>query len=63
MAVVKIKTSKKYGKWLKKHLEKEHPKTKGHISYCEMCGRKTKKVQRDYRSINICAECLKKQYR
>jgi len=26
-----IKTSKKYGTWLKKHLEKEHPKTKGKI--------------------------------
>jgi hypothetical protein len=26
-----IKTSKKYGTWLKKHLEKEHPKTKHKI--------------------------------
>jgi hypothetical protein len=26
-----ISTSKKYGCWLKKHLEKEHRKTKGHI--------------------------------
>lgn len=28
---VVIKTTKKYGTWLKKHLEKEHRKTKGHI--------------------------------
>lgn len=26
-----IKASKKYSKWLKKHLEKEHPKTRGYI--------------------------------
>jgi hypothetical protein len=26
-----IKTSEKYGNWLSKHLEKEHPKTKGKI--------------------------------
>jgi hypothetical protein len=26
-----IKTSKRYGTWLKGHLEKEHRKTKGHI--------------------------------
>lgn len=26
-----IKTSKKYGKYLSKHLQKEHPKTKGKI--------------------------------
>lgn len=26
-----IKASKKYVLWLKKHLEKEHPKTKGRI--------------------------------
>lgn len=26
-----INTSKKYGMWLKKHLSKEHPKTKGKI--------------------------------
>lgn len=28
---VEITASKKYGTWLKKHLEKEHPKTKGKI--------------------------------
>jgi hypothetical protein len=28
---VMIETSKKYGAWLKSHLEKEHPKTKGRI--------------------------------
>ena len=27
-----INTSKKYGTWLKGHLEKEHPKTKHHIT-------------------------------
>lgn len=26
-----IKTNKKYGRWLSKHLQKEHPKTKGKI--------------------------------
>lgn len=26
-----ISTSKKYGEYLSKHLQKEHPKTKGHI--------------------------------
>jgi predicted secreted acid phosphatase len=26
-----ISTNKKYGTWLKKHLEKEHKKTKGKI--------------------------------
>lgn len=26
-----IRTSKRYGTWLKGHLEKEHPKTKGKI--------------------------------
>ena len=26
-----INTNKKYGLWLKKHLEKEHPKTKNRI--------------------------------
>ena len=26
-----IRTNPKYGKWLKNHLEHEHPKTKGHI--------------------------------
>lgn len=26
-----IKTSKDYGNWLCKHLQKEHPKTKGKI--------------------------------
>lgn len=26
-----IKTNKKYGTWLKGHLEKEHPKTKNKI--------------------------------
>jgi len=26
-----IETSKKYGEYLSKHLQKEHPKTKGHI--------------------------------
>jgi len=26
-----ITTSVKYGGWLKKHLEREHPKTKGNI--------------------------------
>jgi len=26
-----IKTSKGYGNWLSKHLQKEHPKTKGKI--------------------------------
>jgi hypothetical protein len=26
-----IRTSRKYGNWLKGHLEKEHPKTKGRI--------------------------------
>lgn len=30
---LKIKTNKKYGKWLGKHLAKEHPKTRGKISY------------------------------
>ena len=29
--ILKIKTSKKYGTWLAKHLAKEHPKTKGNI--------------------------------
>lgn len=28
---VTIITSRKYGSYLKKHLEKEHPKTKGKI--------------------------------
>lgn len=28
---VVITVSKKYGKWLKGHLEREHPKTKGKI--------------------------------
>lgn len=28
---VSIKTTKKYGKYLEKHLQKEHPKTKGKI--------------------------------
>jgi hypothetical protein len=27
-----IKTTKKYGEYLSKHLQKEHPKTKGHIN-------------------------------
>ena len=31
MAKIVIKVSKKYGTWLKNHLEKEHPKTKGKI--------------------------------
>lgn len=31
MVTVKIKTSKRYGKYLAKHLAKEHPKTKGKI--------------------------------
>ena len=31
MAKVVIKTTKKYAKYLKPHLEKEHPKTKGKI--------------------------------
>jgi len=26
-----IRTSRKYGSWLAKHLAKEHPKTKGRI--------------------------------
>jgi len=26
-----INTTKKYGNYLKEHLQKEHPKTKGHI--------------------------------
>lgn len=33
MAKVTITTSQRYGKWLKSHLEKEHPKTKGHIKF------------------------------
>lgn len=28
---VVIQTTSKYGSWLKRHLQKEHPKTKGHI--------------------------------
>ena len=32
MVKVVIETSKKYAKYLKPHLEKEHPKTKGKIS-------------------------------
>jgi len=31
MAKVVIKTSIKYAKYLSKHLQKEHPKTKGKI--------------------------------
>jgi hypothetical protein len=31
MAKIIIKTNKKYGTWLKHHLEIEHPKTKGKI--------------------------------
>jgi len=31
MVTLKIKTSKKYGLYLSKHLAKEHPKTKGKI--------------------------------
>lgn len=32
MARVIIRTSKKYGEYLSKHLQKEHPKTKGKIT-------------------------------
>ena len=28
---LEIKVTKKYGEWLSKHLQKEHPKTKGRI--------------------------------
>jgi hypothetical protein len=31
MAKVIIHVSKKYGRYLKEHLEEEHPKTKGNI--------------------------------
>jgi len=31
MAKVVITTSRKYANYLSKHLQKEHPKTKGHI--------------------------------
>ena len=34
MARVVIETSKKYAEYLKKHLPKEHPKTKGKIRVC-----------------------------
>lgn len=33
MAKVTITTSQRYGKYLVKHLAKEHPKTKGHIKF------------------------------
>jgi hypothetical protein len=32
MVKIVIKTDKKYANYLKPHLEKEHPKTKGKIS-------------------------------
>jgi len=31
MAEIEIHTTKKYAKYLKPHLEEEHPKTRGHI--------------------------------
>lgn len=33
VAELKIKVSKKYGRWLSKHLQKEHPKTRGKIKF------------------------------
>lgn len=32
MAKLTIKTSKKYGKYLKSHLAEEHPKTRGRMT-------------------------------
>lgn len=65
MVKVVINTSKKYGSYLAKHLQKEHPKTKGKvfIDYCEMCGSKTKKSKIRYDKIHICNKCLRKQYK
>ena len=31
MTEIEIHTTKKYAKYLKPHLEEEHPKTRGHI--------------------------------
>lgn len=74
MSKLIISGKKSYTNRMRKHLLKEHPSTRHRmiirdkiecnpksINYCELCGRKMKKVTRDVRSTNMCKSCLKGQ--